>query len=65
MLTVSSDPVYNDMIGKIKLKNRKLKTDGPKYTYYLTYPRVKDETIFYFKGGKKEDLNPRGKRSRR
>ena len=32
MLTVSSDPVHNDMIGKIKLKNRKLKTDGPKYT---------------------------------
>ncbi|HPW66007.1 MAG TPA: hypothetical protein PLS84_02865 [Salinivirgaceae bacterium] len=65
MLTVSSDPVYNEIIEKIKLKDRKFKAEGTKYTYYLTYPRVKDEAIFYFKGGKKEDLNPKGKKPRR
>jgi hypothetical protein len=62
MLSVSSDPVYNERLEKIKLKNRKLKAEGAKYTYYLTYPRVKDESLFYFKGGKKEDLNKKGKK---
>jgi hypothetical protein len=64
LLSVSSDPIYNEMIDKIKLKNRKLKAEGAKYTYYLTYPRVKDESLYYFKGGKKEDLNKKGKKSR-
>ncbi len=64
LLSVSSDPVYNEMIDKIKLKNRKLKAEGAKYAYYLTYPRVKDESLFYFKGGKKEDLKKKGKKTR-
>ena len=64
MLSVSSDNAYNDELEKIKTRNRRLRKDDKKYAYYLTYPRVKDESLFYFKGGKKEDLK-KSKKGRR
>ncbi|MDY0281273.1 MAG: hypothetical protein RBR35_12015 [Salinivirgaceae bacterium] len=70
MLSVSSDPAYNGMIEDLKTRQRKLKSDRGKYAYYLTYPRVKDESLFYFNGGTKEDFkknnnpNKQGKRAK-
>ncbi len=63
MLAVSSDPKFNEKLEKIKLKHRIIEKGKQKYTYYLTYPRIKDETLFYFEGGKKDD--PKQKRQPR
>ncbi|HON18985.1 MAG TPA: hypothetical protein PK990_07445 [Salinivirgaceae bacterium] len=65
MLSVSSDELYNSMIEKIKFKHRTISRGKQTYTYYLTYPRIKDETLFYYGGGKREGDDKKSKQKKR
>lgn len=66
MATVSSDTIYNAEIKQLKKKERTLKNAVSKsktrnvkkttdYVYGLTLPRIKDESLFYFKEGRKDE----------